>query len=308
MISEGEYFGNDKKASEYLKELSSMPIVGPLFWHQFFSYTLDGFYLVSGLFDIVRDWEKDHRLKGTEETESTSFSKCIYCLCTDKSFRSEEHIFPEALGNDEALLPSGYVCDECNNGLLSRLDSALIEFEPIAFLQVQFVPYTKAGKFPKANFQNLTIERTHPRHILVTAKDKTGEIYNKKELGDGWISWNMNFRGKPLNSKLLGRSLYKIGLGFVALDQGHAEAISSRFDLARDFINGANNFPNNMLMSTNVKPHPSLRVTHKTLDPGYPFVIDIFGIIFMFNLEAVPLIEPNDDLLQLGFKKLSLDI
>ncbi len=304
LISEGEYFQSDEKASNFLKEIAQIPIAGALFWHQFYSYTLDGFFLISILFDLTLEWQK--RVTETQEAKSIRINKCIYCLKSDNSFLSEEHIFPEGLGNDEAVLPKGYVCDSCNNGLLSTLDSYLIEFEPIALMQVQFVPYTKSGKLPKANFQNMTVEKTHPRHIQITAKDKSGEMRNKKELGNGWVSWSMNFRGKQMNPIRLGRSLYKIGLGFVAFDQGLDVALSSRFDLARDFINGKTDFPNNLLISTNVRPYPKLRVTHKNLVPGCPFVVDIFGVIFMFNLEKEPLIEPNNDLINLGFQKISL--
>ncbi len=306
LVSDGEFFQNDEKISNDLRELSSAPIVGPLFWHQFYSYTLTGFFLISILFDLIIEWQKSE--DGNEEATDTKVKKCIYCLKSDNTFQSEEHIFPEGLGNDEAVLPKGCVCDRCNNETLSGLDSYLMEFEPIAFLQVQYVSYTKSGKLPKANFHNMTIEQTQPRHIKITAKDKSGWMSNKQELGDGWVTWNMNFKGKPVNPIRLGRSLYKIALGFVALNQGVEVALSPRFDLARDYINGKTSFPNNVLISTSIQPHPYLRVTHKDLESGTPFVLDIFGIIFMFNLEKEPLIEPNDDdLIAVGFQKLSLE-
>jgi hypothetical protein len=304
LISEGDYFNNDKKASQFLKEITLVPITGPLFWYQFYSYTLNGFFLISILFDLILEWQKG--ITKNQENDDVKINKCIYCLRSDHSFQSEEHIFPEGLGNDEAILPKGYVCDRCNNGILSELDSYLINFEPIALLLVQFVSYTKSGKLPKANFQNMIVEKTHPRHIKITAKDNSGKMQNKKELEDGWISWSMNFRGKKMNPVRLGRSLYKIGLGFVAFNQGLDVALSTRYDLARDFINGKTVFPNNLLISTNVRPHPNLKVTHKDLALGSLFVVDIFGVVFMFNLEREPLIEPNDHLIKLGFQKFLL--
>jgi hypothetical protein len=304
LVSEGQFFHNDEEISSYLRSLSSFPVTGPLFLHQFYSYALDGFRLISHLFDLISQWQSEDL---GEEAEAISHPKCIYCLGSDNTFQSEEHIFPEGLGNDEAVLPKGYVCDNCNNGILSNLDSYLLKFEPIALLQVQYVPYTKSGKLPKANFQNMTVEKTHPSHIRITAKDKTGGMQNRKELGNGWISWNMNFRGKQVDTIRLGRSLYKIGLGFVALDQGLDTVLSARFDAARDYIIGKTGFPNNLLMRMNVKPHPSLRVHYRNLNPGCPLVVDIFGMILMFNLEAEPLMEPNDDLIKLGFQKFWLE-
>ena len=124
---------------------------------------------------------------------------CIYCLSTEGSFTSEEHVVPESLGNDDAVLPKGFVCDACNNGVLSGLDSALIHFDPIAFLRVQHVPYTKAGKFPKANFSTFTFEKTGPRHLKLTPKSKAGEIKNLRQIGEDTHAFNVEWKGKKLN-------------------------------------------------------------------------------------------------------------
>ncbi len=110
-----------------------------------------------------------------------------------------------------------------------------------------------------------------------------------------------------MNAFRLGRSLYKIGLGFIAFDQGQEMALMTRFDLARKFINGDEGFPNNILISTKVQPRPGFRITYKDLNPGCVFVMDIYGIIFMFNLEGEPLIDPTDDLVEMGFQIFRLD-
>ncbi|MGM0392718.1 MAG: HNH endonuclease [Bacteroidota bacterium] len=307
LISEGIFFNNETNSANYLHELSNVPITGPLFWHQFYSYTVNGFYLVSGLFDLVSEVKEIKFNKDNLENDQTKNQKCIYCLSSDKSFHSEEHIIPEALGNDEAILPKGFVCDECNNGVLSILDEYLIKFEPIAFLQVQYVPYLKSGRLPKANFQNMSIKKTHPRHIEITAKDKTANISNKKELDDGMYSWNFNFRGKPIDPVRLGRSLYKIGLGFIALDLGHDVALSKKYEKTRKFINGEANFQNYLLIRNTIQPRPQVRVTHKEANLGSIFVVDIFGLIFVFNLEEQPKIELNDILEKSEFAKYNLE-
>ena len=109
-----------------------------------------------------------------------------------------------------------------------------------------------------------------------------------------------------MNPIRLARSLYKIGLGFIAFDQGHDAALSKRFDRARDYINGKTNFHNNLLVSTKVQPHPNLKVTYKVMVTGCPFVLDIFGIVFIFNLEEAPIIEPDTQLVEQGFQKFLL--
>ncbi|MEW5872444.1 MAG: HNH endonuclease [Chloroflexota bacterium] len=294
ILSDGNYFNQNENAQKYLRSLANLPIVGPLFWHQFHEYTLEGYTLVYILFDIISQVEKSARYQTLHSSATPQTAQCIYCLTKIAVFSSEEHIFPESLGNDELILPKGYVCDKCNNGILARLDNALIKFEPVGMLQVQFVPYTKEGKLPKANFQNITMERTSPTNIHIKAKDKTGQIKNKKHLGDDWYSFSIQMKGKKFNPIMISRSLYKIALGIVALSQGHEQACNQKYDLARDFILKGKGFPNNLIIQTKCNPHPQVRVAYNDLPEGTPFVIDIYGLVFLLNLETGPVLELND--------------
>ncbi len=64
LISEGGYFNNDKSIEKKLDELSQVPIIKPFFWHQFFGYTLDGFFLTSMLFDLMKKSKKVKNVAG----------------------------------------------------------------------------------------------------------------------------------------------------------------------------------------------------------------------------------------------------
>jgi len=303
LISEGGYFNDRKEVHHTLVELSNIPIVKPVFWHQFFGYTLDGFYLASLLFDVIKLIEKSEEYKLSDH-ESPNL--CIYCLKKSARFNSEEHIIPEALGNEELILPKGYVCDKCNNGILSRLDNLLLDFEPISFLRVIYTPYTKAGKLPNASCQNISVRKTHPRNIVFTVKDKSGWVKNLKEMDDGQISFSINMRGKKFDPKMVGRALYKIALGTLAYDRGFEVARDPKFDIARAFILKGENFPNNILILANCKPKPEVTVSHQELSDGTPFLIDIFGISFLLNLQPCPCMELNEDLKRAGFKAFPL--
>ncbi len=303
LISEEGYFNDRKEYHQKLDELSNIPIVKPVFWHQFFAYTLDGFYLASMLFDVIKLIEKT---QGYKLSNRESLNHCIYCLKKSAPFNSEEHIFPEALGNEELILPRGYVCDKCNNGVLSRLDNFLLEFEPVSFLRVIYSPYTKAGKLPKASYQNISIRKTHPRNIVLTAKDKSGWVKNLKEMEDGQISFSINIKGKKFDPKMIGRALYKIALGTVAYDQGFEVACDPKFDIARAFILKGEDFPSNLLILSNGKPKPEVTVEHQELSDGIPFLIDIFGILFLLNLQPHPCMELNEYLRRAGFKAFPL--
>ena len=241
------------------------------------------------------------------QTAQPAAPRCIYCLTTaPDAFLSEEHVYPEALGNEEMLLPRGIVCDNCNNRVLSGLDEALVKFEPIAYLRVCFVSSDKKGRLPKANFQNVSLEKTHPRQIKIMPKDKTGRMRDEVALGDGWVSWKLNFRGKPVNAKLIGRALYKIALETVAYDQGPAKALESQFDKARDFVLGREDFPNNLLMRTKGIPHPSVHIGYADNPEYVIFEIEIYGLCFLLSLTTGPNLKVNGELAAQDFISFAL--
>ena len=104
LISEGEYFDNNEETAQYLKGIFEVPLAGHLLWYQFYSYTQSGFALASVLFGLIRKIEQSERYKELYPRVEVE-ARCIYCLTTTGPFTSEEHVIPEALGNDELVLP-----------------------------------------------------------------------------------------------------------------------------------------------------------------------------------------------------------
>ena len=41
-------------------------------------------------------------------------NRCIYCCCTEGSFKKKAHLIPESASNEDILLPAGSECDRCN--------------------------------------------------------------------------------------------------------------------------------------------------------------------------------------------------
>jgi hypothetical protein len=196
-VSDAGYFGDDDAATAHKSALRSVPALDSVLWFAFYEHSFSGFVLMSALFDIFRGIGAFADM----EPEAPEVTVCVYCRRGDGGFTSEEHVFPEALGNDEILLPRGLVCDSCSNGVLSDLDQVLVDSEPVAFLRVLNVPYTKQGKFPSANFQNMTVERRGPRNLRFTAKDRTGGPHVVEELDDGWSRWTMRARGRKFDPR-----------------------------------------------------------------------------------------------------------
>jgi hypothetical protein len=121
-IANGEYFGkSDDEAATFLKNLAGLPL-GPLLLYEFYNYNVGFLHLNSLLFDILLEAEKDERYSNLFLEETAADKRCIYCLSETGPFTSEEHIMPESLGNYDTFLPKGFVCDPCNNNILSTLD------------------------------------------------------------------------------------------------------------------------------------------------------------------------------------------
>ncbi|HJQ26410.1 MAG TPA: HNH endonuclease [Blastocatellia bacterium] len=303
LVAEGNYFAEEEEFLNRLKEITSVPVMGPLLHHAFYSYNEAAFVVATRLLKIIHKIEQSEAYKAFNENSATAENHCVYCLTTAGDFSTEEHIFPESLGNDEWILPKGFVCKDCNNNLLSPLDNALIEFPSIALMRVWCVPYTKKGKLPKAEFGNATLEKTHPRQIKLMVNDKKDAI-KETPLENGQIRLNQTLESKDVyNYTLLHRALYKVALGIVALVKGQDYACNSRFDTARAFISGKKEeAPNKVVILKNFKPVPEVSAASQLdLPEGTSCALNIFGTIFMLNLEEKPLIELNEILTQAGF-------
>jgi hypothetical protein len=288
----GEFISEREPEAKKIEEFKKIPFLYKMMLFQFYSYCCDIYKFCGYLYSAIKEIEKSQNTIHTPTNNPPELTKCIYCLKDRGSFTSEEHVYPESLGNTEIILPPGNVCDECNNGVLSRLDQHLVEHDAISFLKLLYVPYNpKTGKFSKVCYQNMTIEKTSPRKIFFN--QTTGKRKNLafKEV-DGELRGNISLTGrKKFNPKRLGQSLYKIALGIICWKHGTEIALEERYDLSREFILGKRSFPNNLFISKNCTPCPEIEGTHFFLNPGTLFIMNIFGITFAFNLEVEPILQ-----------------
>lgn len=213
------------------------------------------------------------------EEYNVRMNQCIFCKSTTNPFRSVEHIFPESLGNKEKILDKGFVCDICNNEVLSILDAELLDFEGIKFMRTFNGIENKKGKVPDANFPNLKIENPSKNHIQLHLQTKK-HVRNQTNTGFG-----LDFRGtRKMDAnrlKLLARALYKIGYELVCLDHGRDFVLSSRFDEVRDIILGKKDFSGYILIGTNEQSKQP-RVTYYPLkdEKGREFMA--FDFVYLF--------------------------
>jgi hypothetical protein len=300
-LAKGFYFGRDPQAQRALQEMLAAPFMAPLLWYSFYNYIVNGFELMAALFELVRALRGTAAFQALKREQATGPGQCIYCRTTEAPFTSQDHVLPEGLGNDELVLSKATVCDPCNHGDLSGLDEALLNYAPIASLRTLYVPYTKGGKLPSADLQNVILKKTAPTRLEILAKDETGLLREEEKLSDGSIRLSFTARGGTVDTTRVARAYVKIALGTVAYDCGAEFALQQCYDPARAFIRGERDFPNSLILKSTGEPQGRIEVNWLKLQPGTVFIIHIFGLIAVFNLEAEPVTHLPADLDALGF-------
>lgn len=297
VYSKGEFFNEKKEQKKIIQEFKKNPIISQILLYQFYDYSYVVYNACAYLYVLIRQIEKlKVSIEQVDSDEKNDFC-CIYCLTKQGNFTSYEHVFPEAFGNKELILPPGNVCDRCNNEILSQLDSNLVNHDIFSFLRVLFVNYNpKTGKFPEAKFQNLKIEKTQPRKLVFNEQRRNKDSFIVEKQKNGTVNVKFNMVGRvPFDPIILSRSLYKIALGLVCLQFGNEVALSEKFNDSRDFIMGREKyFCNNLFISTNCIPDPSVGAHISLLNPGCIVIFKIFGITLIINLENAPIIEMNE--------------
>jgi hypothetical protein len=292
------YFFAQNKLPNTISSAFTNPILSKFLIFNFYNYCMDGYRLsISLLHHIYKISPKRRSIIDKVEAE-----KCIFCKRTDRLFTSFEHIFPESLGNVELVLKPGVVCDICNNGILSRLDNHLVEFDAINFLRTLHLPYNpKTGKFPSANFQNMEIEKIHPQKVII--KTRHNKYLKFRREGDLTHITGTFIGRKKFSPKIIARSLYKIALEIIAHTEGAEKALDTRYDKARKFILEGGDFKNYMAMNTQINTEDvTISYHYQPLQQGSAFGLGIFGLIFLFNLEEDPVFRISAEVEEFGFK------
>lgn len=208
---------------------------------------------------------------------------CLFCRRHDGGFVSREHVYSEALGNAEYVLPPGVVCDRCNNGPLSRCDAELIGFEPVALLRAERGLPTKGKQAVAATFSNAQVWFSAPGELnVVTNSPKV----TRRMSTDGVRSQgNMDLIGKRVTAKrarLMTRSVWKSALELVYWDLGPEEAFAETYDGLREAV--LHDRPEGwavLLKNSHATPRVQLQYERKVIGDreAMPVRMSIFGVI-----------------------------
>ncbi len=286
----GGYIKERSLEKQELQQILRIPSAKQQMEFGFFSYCLGSIQLCQALYSDIQASGADAKPSPAKASHRTE--QCIYCRTTSGDFSTQEHVYPESLGNTKIILPPGMVCKRCNNEVLSALDEELVNHDFIAFLRVIFMPINpKTGKYPAARTGTFGIKKVGPNDIQVDMHGVSKSAFKKLPKEGG--SFKLNIKGrKPFDPVQFGRSLYKVGLGIVAYHQGAEACLHTKYDPARDFVLGKADFPNHFLMRDKITPSQSCGAKYNAGLPGTIMIINIFGIDFIINLEPLPKLSP----------------
>lgn len=156
--------------------------------------------------------------------------RCIYCLEDSSRSRSVPHVLPEALAQNDLVLPVGAVCDACNHYLGHELDSALAA-HPIISLVVQFLRLPgKRGK-KRDRVGNVAAD-VHPKGITIPCAEPKVTVHP-----DGSRSTTVQPLLAPTFDVLrFRRALHHVGFNALAHSDGVERACGSEYDNVRRYV------------------------------------------------------------------------
>jgi hypothetical protein len=157
-------------------------------------------------------------------------NQCIFCKTTDGTFRTREHILPESLGGgDWAILPPGLFCDSCQNVFGSSIEQQALADYPFNLLRTFLGVPTKKRKAPWFDCGEGRIDSALVQgqfHYKAATPFAAGLENGTKT--------QLRIPAYPKKPGMVCRALLKMGLEVIAADN-HEDALSSRFDGAREF-------------------------------------------------------------------------
>ena len=259
---------NDMEARKREIELNQNPI-GFLIWQKVYEFTIDILFLLDELIEELGN-------NGLLPSNPKRGNLCIFCKSKEGKFTTREHTLPESLGNYMSILPRGWCCNNCNSKF-SKFEEKFLKMNPFLLMKVFATNYTKSGKFPSAEYENLHLDKIRPNFIRITNHaGKSGKLKDIKKIGE-----NTKFRFPPLSKKsdfrLIARVLIKAALGCIALERGRDYVLQEKFDTTRNYIQEMEPFMGRLIIPR----------TFKELHRGIMVEFEPNGSFVRFNIQGL---------------------
>ena len=137
---------------------------------------------------------------------------CLFCRSAGP-FTRVEHPIPESLGNDDAVLSPGFVCDTCNQYFGTKVEQVVLNSPPFSVERVGAAIRTKKGKYAKFISPEVSLRSTGcwDRVIVHGSDEWYKRTFVKPGGGILWVDRPVGHRS------ILCRFLLKVGLELLVL-------------------------------------------------------------------------------------------
>ena len=240
---------------------------------------------------------------------------CIWCLREPPTatFNSESHVVPECVGNTEQVLPTGFVCDNCNQYFGQKVEPTLLR-DPI--LHVIAVSLRLIDPDDMNEFRDSIFDSEHPPTKGVERKlDWAAEVSTTRTLNldiEYTIKGQISKLYTPKNLTFLSRAVHKIAFESLAWgvfvkgthEYKDVDVFDSRFNYIRKWSRYGepqNNIrpmlrrqrPDLMIPDQNKKPEFGYEL-HKRGADSLVVSLNLFGDIYGVSLTSSPDTVGND--------------
>ncbi len=138
-----------------------------------------------------------------------------------------EHAIPESLGNDDFVVPAGFVCDVCNQYFGAKIEGRILEAPPFNIERIAYAVPTKKGKLAKYFDDDFVLASSGAGNtLLVISKGNNEKAW--KAISKGGI----NPKEPRGYDDLLARFCLKVGLELLLGGEG-GDPYSPPYDIAR---------------------------------------------------------------------------
>ncbi len=158
---------------------------------------------------------------------------CIYCTQSTTGDLTRAHVFPEALGNRDLVLPPGTICKKCNQYAGHELESALVAHPSIAMALHFWGIHGKQGRIRK-QLGTVVSQPSEPGTVSM----KFSMVAPKLTFhADGMVEMQAKAT-TPTGFRLdrFRRALHYLGMNVVASLEGAASVLEPKYDPIRSYV------------------------------------------------------------------------
>lgn len=160
-------------------------------------------------------------------------TQCIYCRCETTKAEAVAHVLPEAVVENDLVLPRGTICTRCNQYLGHELDATLVQYPAVAvFIQFAALP-GKSGS-PRRQLGGISLKKhaNGKSDLRMATSDYEMQL---DDAGRHIVRWVVS-PTRAFDMLRFRRALHHIALNAVALRNGGIYALRPEFDLIRQYV------------------------------------------------------------------------